>query len=74
MDSVFYAVDEASGAAAQSIDEINQGLLDAEDRLNGVGVSGAQLANLEEDMQGVADAEANLQAHTDAVGNRIDNW
>lgn len=72
MDSVFYAVDEASGAAAQSVDEINQGLLDAEDRLNGVGVSGAQLANLEEDMQGVADAEANLQAHTDAVGNSID--
>lgn len=71
MDSAFYAVDEASGAAAQSVEQLESGLSSAEDRLNSLGIGGGSLVTLEEKINNVANAESNLEARTDGVNRKL---
>ena len=71
VDSAFLAVDEAAGTLPQTLDQVNQGLIEVRDDLTGLGVGEEDLKELEQGFRQTSMAEENLEQGLQGLNGQL---
>lgn len=71
VDSAFLAVDEAAGTLPQTLDQVNQGLIEVRDDLTGLGVGEEDLKELEQGFRKTSMAEENLEQGLQGLNGQL---